>query len=472
MVSRLHIAVSRRRDLDIEYLVLNLPDKAYYLTMKRITAFVAAILLAVITAAGADLKGVRMEINSTDGLFAKGSKATVKAYVDKGVDGKMKMWVLENGTRILEKDVKLTNKPRTVFEYDCDHSCGVQVYLKPAASESKDNTGIGFIVAPEEFRQGYPCPEDFKEFWDGELARMRSADPVAKLTEVPLKGEDAEKFVCYAVEVSMHEGHPARGYIAMPRNAAPGSLPILMFLHGAGVSKAHCRSSVKTVLSYAKRGPNGAIAADINAHGFLNDQPQKYYDDLEKGELKDYRLLAPTSKTGFYYRLMYLRDVRALDFLCTLPEWDSRHVLLIGSSQGGGQSCGVAGMDPRVGAVIPIVPGMTDEGAKMVRACGWTRHFRQMTDNPNVVNFYPYYDSCNFLKYTKARLRIEVGLIDETCAPEGMFAAFNGAASEDKVIVPCPFRRHSEPAKGSDNRERWLPIHKDRLAFIDRYFSE
>lgn len=437
--------------------------------MKKTITIIAAILLASFSTRAADLKGVCFDLNSTDGIFHTGQKAVVKASVDKGTDGALTMYVMRNGTRILEKDIKLSSKPRVIFEHECDACCGFMVFVK--SKDSERSAGTGFVVNPEEFRQGYRCPDDFMEFWNGELAHMRAAEPIVSLEEVPVKGDDAKDFVAYALEVSMHEGPAVRAYVAMPKGARPGSLPIVMFFHGAGVSSKSCRSSIDRAVEYAKKG-NGAIAADVNAHGMLNDQPQAYYDSLEKGPLKDYRVNPPKSRRNFPYRLMYLRDVRALDYLCTLPEWDGKHVLVTGSSQGGGQSCGVAALDSRVGALVPIVPGLSDEGARLVRECGWTRHFRAMTDNPNVRNFYPYYDSASFLRFTRAKMWMEVGLIDETCAPEGIIASFNGAACEEKHLVPCPYRRHSM-SSSYNGYELWNEtIYPAREKFIHDYLTQ
>lgn len=438
--------------------------------MRRTITIIAAIILAAISSWGADLKGIRLEINSPEGIFHSGEKAVVKASMEKGgYAGALSMYVMRNGNIILEKDIKLTARPKVIFEHECNESCGVMVFVK--SKEAKERTaGIGFVVDPEQLRQGYHCPDDFMEFWNGELSAMRAAEIVASFKEVPVKGEDSRDYVAYELEVSMHEGPAARGYVAMPRGARPGSLPIVMFFHGAGVSGKSCRSSIARAVEYAKKG-NGAIAADINAHGMLNDQPQAYYDSLERGPLKDYRVNAPRSKRDFPYRLMYLRDVRALDFLCSLPEWDGKHVLVTGSSQGGGQSCGVAALDSRVGALVPIVPGLSDEGAGLVRECGWTRHFRAMTDNPNVRNFYPYYDSASFLRFTKAKMWMEVGLIDETCAPEGIIACFNEAACETKQLVPCPYRRHTM-SSSNNGYELWnQTIFPAREKFIFNYLT-
>lgn len=433
--------------------------------MKKLLLFT---LLVLICTGGfcADLKTVTMTLNSDDGIFHLGDEPVVSACSSTGQDCCLKMTVRENGVIVLERDVTLSAVMTVIHRQRYDEAVAVMVFLEDGSGNS---AGIGYIIEPEQFRPGFPCPEDFKAFWDGELAAMRAVKAETSLTPVKIHSADSLNFICFALEISMHEGRPVRGYVAMPRTAAPGSLPIALFLHGAGVSAKSCRSSVDTAVRYAKYG-GGCIAADINAHGMYNDREEQYYKDLENGELRNYRIDPPKGKREFYYRLMYLRDIRALDFLCSMKEWDGRHVLVTGSSQGGGQTCGVAGLDPRVGAIVPIVTGLSDEGARLVRKCGWTRHFRAMTDNPLVRDFYPYYDSCNFLRHTRAKVRMEVGMIDTTCAPEGMFAAFNVCASTDKHIVSCPYRRHSMK-KGSYGYEKWrATIGADRDRFINGYF--
>jgi len=426
--------------------------------------FIAAICLTAAASHAGDLREVRMELNSKDGIFSTGETAVVKACSAKGAEGVYRMRVLRNGTLITDAQVKLGRKPRTVFEYPCKATEGLMVFIE----KGDDNTGVGFAVEPGKFSQGYPCPPDFKAFWDSELAAMRASEPLVKMTEVPVPAEDAEAFVCWALEISMPEGRPVRGYVAMPRGAAAGSLPVVMFLHGAGVVGKSKQASVERAVEHAKFGA-GALAADINAHGMMDGQSEQYYVDLEHGDLRNYRIDPPLGRREFYYRLMYLRDVRALDYLCSRPEWDGRHVLITGSSQGGSQTCALAGLDSRVGAIVPVVPGLSDEGAGIVRECGWKRHFRAMTDNPYVRVFYPYYDTANFLRFTSARIWMEVGLIDETVAPEGVFSAFNAAVSADKTIVPCFYRRHSMGTSDKD-WERWAEdVLKRRTAFVDGY---
>lgn len=82
----------------------------------------------------------------------------------------------------------------------------------------------------------------------------------------------------------------------------------------------------------------GALSFDLNAHGMLNGQPDAYYDSLQNTVLKNYAYIGLENKKDNYFRGMYLRLIRTLDFLTKQPEWDGKRILVIGQSQGGGQA--------------------------------------------------------------------------------------------------------------------------------------
>ena len=106
---------------------------------------------------------------------------------------------------------------------------------------------------------------------------------------------------------------PVSGYLCMPKNAKKGSLPAVGSYHGAGVRSAHKQHGAGTRY----------IHFDVNAHGIENGKPAQFYADLAKGELKDYRHRNKTDRNRFYFKEMYLRVMRALDYVKTLPRSSS-----------------------------------------------------------------------------------------------------------------------------------------------------
>ncbi len=77
------------------------------------------------------------------------------------------------------------------------------------------------------------------------------------------------------------------------------------------------------------------LVLDINAHGIPNGRPAEFYEGLSQGELKDYRSIGRARREDCYFKGMFLRMIRGIDFLTAQPEWDGRTVIVYGSSQGG-----------------------------------------------------------------------------------------------------------------------------------------
>ena len=156
------------------------------------------------------------------------------------------------------------------------------------------------------------------------------------LEPVDTPKEYEEDVECWHVSISMPEGPAVQAYLAMPYFAKKKSLPIFIGTHGAtALNSKSTRSNLKSACKYAAKG---AIAANVNALGILDNEPQAYYDALMKSELKGYGSRPLTTREEFFFRLMFLRLERLLDYLCSFKEWDRTRVMVYGGSQGGAQA--------------------------------------------------------------------------------------------------------------------------------------
>ena len=239
------------------------------------------------------------------------------------------------------------------------------VTLKSDATTKPIKATGGAAIDPRQIKPSLPPPDDFDAFWDAQKKLVASEPAKPVLTPVKSPDDGVETF---DVQINCPGGAPVSGYLAIPKNAKPKSLPAILYPHSAGV-----RSSD---LPHAIHGAKlGLIALDINAHGIPNGKPDKFYSDLANGELKGYPAKGVTSdRESVYFRGMYLRLIRALDYLTTRPEWDGKILIVEGSSQGGGQSLVAAGLDQRVTLCLACVPAMCDHtGFKADRASGWPR---------------------------------------------------------------------------------------------------
>ncbi|WP_340110952.1 acetylxylan esterase [Maribellus mangrovi] len=322
----------------------------------------------------------------------------------------------------------------------------------------------GFIVEPDQIKPVTQRPKDFDAYWKAQKKALR---------DLPMEIESEwidhieAGFVCSDVELNCIGPKPARGYFAKPANADPATLPIVLYVHAAGVNGDWCLSKASTAIQYAKKG-KGALAFDLNAHGMLNGQAQEYYDDLQEGELKNYWEIGAENLEKNYFRGMYLRLQRTLDFLCAQPEWDGKRIIIIGESQGGGQALAAAGMDDRVTAVVATVPAMCDFGRTLIgETGGWPNPYSFEKDREKMLDTYPYFDVAHLLKGCKATLVTEIGLIDYTCPAFGIYAAINQAKGK-KLTLVTPYRSHHLDQK--EFQKQWEEkIYKPKMEFINAF---
>ena len=320
---------------------------------------------------------------------------------------------------------------------------------------------IGVIADPEKIRPGFQEPADFQQFWDNALAELAKVPVKASRQETAvtddllpristcfsyrtqpqtqppktLKGE----FRCWDVKVDCVGGVPVSGYLTMPAGARPKSLPAIVTFQGAGVKTAN------------KAFVPGAIRFDVNAHGIENGKDPGFYWNLAKTTLSGYVSKGVENRDKYYFRNMYLRVKRALDYIKTLPEYDGKTLIVAGNSQGGGQALVAGGLDPDVVMLQASVPAMCDHGGALAgRIPGWP-HLLQLRNgkiqNRAMARTLPYFDAVFFARRIKGKAYLAVGLVDTTCSPSSIFAAYNAIPGEKHITV-LPSNGHRRSVSG------------------------
>ncbi len=292
---------------------------------------------------------------------------------------------------------------------------------------------------PLELRPSLPAPDDFDAFWQAQKEAL-AVVPMRVVTTPRESNVAAVELL--EVQVDCASVTPVSGYLARPREAKPKSLPAILTVHGAGV-----RSSNPGVASWAAR-EGGMLAMDINAHGLPNGRPQAFYDALAAGELKDYRARGSLDREQIYFKGMFQRLMRALDFLAAQPEWDGKTLIVYGSSQGGFQALAAAGLDERVSFICAGVPaGCDHSGMEAGRVSGWPKLVvkdDQGVPLPASLQAARYFDAVNFAARARCRgAAVTVGFIDTTCPPTSVYAAYNA--------LPVPKQIHFDTDAGHTN---------------------
>lgn len=433
--------------------------------MKFVTA---ALLCAASFVSGAQslADAVRFTLDHPDGQYAPGETVTVTAEPSDGYSEPLDVEVWING---LKKETLPIGKIEGVSEVWTDvrtEPTAVKLVFRPAGSDDGDDfLRIGYVVGGEGFRPGFKRPSDFRRFWRDQVKEMRRCPMDVKLEPAPSEDEGIE---CFSIEINMPEGAPVRGFIARPKDAAPKSLPAVLFLRAAGVSGSWCRAYASEAVSLAQ---NGCIAMDINAHGMLNVADEQYFEDLEEGPLNGYSGRAPADRQEYYFRLMFLRAERALDYICNDRTWDGKRLMVTGESQGGAQSVAMCGIDRRVSHAVLIVPAMIDTGGLLAgRRSGWPQPLEAYGAGTPETAAAPYFDGAAFLKGCKADICAEIALVDDVCAVSGIFAGLNRTKGHNTILT-FPYRDHWLDHIPDRYMPQWQEIIETRReAFFEAFF--
>ncbi len=410
----------------------------------------------------------RLEIDNPSGVYGKGQRVVVSGHTNVLPFDSLLVRVHYNNSLRREFRILPSSHDFVVLDEKVDTTCAVMVEMKENAGRPES---IGFVVSPEGFRPGYDEPADLMSYWEVQKRLLKALPMQVKTTPLDVPAQHQGKYVCQDVEINCLGPAPVRAYMAKPAKAKKRSLPIIILCRAAGVSGQWCRCQVDECVRNAALG-NGALSLDINAHGMLNGQTDDYYRMLEGGMLCNYYDHNAADRETYYFRGMYLRLLRAIEYMTRQPEWDGRRIMVIGESQGGGQAVAAAGLDNRVTAIVLNVPAMQDlGGARAGRRSGWPQPIEshQNLSQEMLDATLPYFDGALLIRHSRAEIYCEMGLIDTTCPPSSVWASLNGAHGR-KTVNCVPYRTHAWPS--GTWRQHWEKnYYYPRLAFIENYLK-
>lgn len=415
------------------------------------TARISAVLILVLAsrmASAAPTYSIKVTTDRKDAIYEVGDEAAFQVVVladGKRVDRGTVSFVVDDfltsgkaaglpqGSLDLAKSSDRVNvKGRRPEFLRC------QVTFKPEGGKAIRAIAAA-AFSPEKIGLSLPVPKDFDEYWAEQKRKLATIAPKPKSTPVD---QSDETVVAFDVQVQCLGGAPVSGYFARPKLSEKRSLPAILWVHGAGVRNSSLGNAVKGAKA-------GFLSMDINAHGLPNGKPGAFYAQQSAGPLNGYRHAGRESRDTVYFRGMYLRIVRAIDFLTSQSGWDGKHVVVVGHSQGGGQSLVAGGIDERVTLIAPGVPAICDHSGQAAgRINGWPKLVPNGADgkpDPKILNAARYVDAVNFAARCKADAIMSVGFIDAVCPPSSCYAAYN-ALTGTKSVINEPLMGHAAPA--------------------------
>ncbi|MBE6387477.1 MAG: acetylxylan esterase [Lentisphaerae bacterium] len=278
-------------------------------------------------------------------------------------------------------------------------------------------TEIGALFDADKIISPNECPADFDKFWAKRRAELDKVPVEAKLTPLECKEKNVK---LYAVEVKCSGSRPVTGYLAVPADAKPGKSPaVVEFL-----SWVNGDASKTAPVARAKQG---VLAFYATWHGFPVNQTKEFYVKNIRAAVQGGRKDI-TNRDKWVMGEVYLRVMRALDYIKTRPEWDKKTLVVVGGSLGGAQTAAAAALDKDVTLALVGVPCFSEfDNRKSGRASSTpVRRSRLVKkEGDRLFNAVAYFDIVNFAPRTKCEVFVCTGFADETCAPSNVYAYYN-----------------------------------------------
>ena len=312
--------------------------------------------------------------------------------------------------------------------------------LTASLGNKKYQHHVKVAFSPEQLKPYTKNPIDFDAFWQNAIEKARKEVSVERLAVSKKKVDDycTDETDMYLLKLKTDGRHSVYGYLSMPKanSQKPNAkYPVVLCPPGAGVKtiKEPMRN-----LYYAK---NGFIRLEMDIHGLNPEMTAEQFKEISSAfdHENGYLCNGLDDKGNYYMKHVYVACIRALDYLCSLPEWDGKNVFVQGGSQGGALSLITAGLDPRVTACVANHPALSDMAGYLDNRAGGYPHFNKMNKmlTPAKVETMAYYDVVNFARRITCPVYLTWGYNDNVCPPTTSYIVWNMiTAPKESLITP------------------------------------
>lgn len=297
----------------------------------------------------------------------------------------------------------------------------------------------------EHLDHDYAPPSDFDSFWRSTLDSLAAVPPELELA-LDSRHTSVQVEVYRVSYTSLH-GVRVHGWLTLP---VGHEKPVAGLAFFPGYSTGRIRPAV----DYSRRG---YATISIQVRGYGVDQ-ESYPEDNG-----NYMTIGCERPETYIYREIVCHCLRAVQLLGERAEVVPERIGVAGGSQGGGLSLLVAGLNPKVAAVLASVPFLTDFGRSMPMTGAPFRDLvRYMENNPGsaeaVMNTTRYFDTVSLAGRIKAPAIVSAGLFDRTCPAPSIHRMFLALGSVDKRIEIYPWLDHLEVGRP------FMPVARQWLA--------
>ncbi|MCP2264544.1 acetylxylan esterase [Promicromonospora thailandica] len=289
-------------------------------------------------------------------------------------------------------------------------------------------------------------PDDFDDFWAGTLAEARTFDAAPAVERVDT---GLTQVLVDDVTFPGFGGHPVKAWLTRPAHA-DGDLPVVVEYLGYGGG----RGLPYDHLQWAAAG-YAHLVMDTRGQGSGWGAGGGTPDPVGSGPASPgFMTRGVLDPHEHYYRRVFTDGVRAVDAVRAIAGLDPERVAVTGGSQGGGITIAVAGLVPDVVAAMPDVPFLCHyrRAVSITDAMpyGEITKYLSVHRGPEVEaqvwRTFSYLDGVSFARRARTPGLFSTALMDATCPPSTVYAAYNGwAAGQADVareIDVYPYNMH------------------------------
>lgn len=328
---------------------------------------------------------------------------------------------------------------------------------------------MAFFDFPDEQLRAYTgqatLPDDFEAFWRTTLDEQLPPDLGIRceLLDGPVTA-----YSVYELSFLGYGGARINAWVRVPHGLTGPAPTIVGFIGYSGSRGYPWNDSTFAQAGYVH------VLMDSRSQGWHTRQygPTTADPDLSRGDTAQPGLMTAGvhDRDTYYYRRLYIDAVRLLQAVQTLEWVDPDRIVVAGASQGGGLTLAAAGLADLAGiwlaGAMPDVPFLCD----FPRAVGLTDEYpyQEIVDylqfNPQfadqVFTTLSYFDGVNFARHINVPILFSTALMDQTCPPSTVFAAYNTCPSPDKDIKVWRWNGHEGGQEHMVAEQlQWLAAH-------------
>lgn len=283
--------------------------------------------------------------------------------------------------------------------------------------------------SPDKFLTRVRKPTDFDEYWNDVLLQASAVPMEAEVNLDELRS--SEDIAVYEVFFNSVDHVRIAGWYCVPKNIQ-NKLPAMLEVPGYQMEPPIPKNWARKGYAAFSVAPRGKLRS--------NNQFNPGYPGLLTHNIVD--------RNTYSYRGFYVDTWRAVDFLLSRPEVDTRRIGVYGNSQGGGLTITTAAMRQEIAAAAAGAPYL----------CGFidaielttTYPYQEINDylrinsgdKPKVEENLAYFDGINFADKIRCPIVVNIGLQDNVCPPETGYALYNRIESGDRKLYPYDGHGH------------------------------